>query len=210
MDNMAKYEELRPYTMREVRSEFLMNLYTTQTLLDKAEKRDGLSIAHTVLSAIDEGEPLFEIIPSTDNKDIAGVLHSLIYQTDEQLKEQEEAGVITPTQKIFINNIRKMAFLYDINKMTNSHKITHGILRLLDQGLNGVSFELKALGNEEDIEYYKSMQTNYYPVEGENIAGSLGEEYLRIVDACKTRTSALDQMLMVVPQEEQDTYRRHM
>lgn len=210
MDNMAKYEELRPYTMREVRSEFLMNLYTTQTLLDKAEKRDGLSIAHTVLSAIDEGEPLFEIIPSTDNKDIAGVLHSLIYQTDEQLKEQEEAGVITPTQKIFVNNIRKMAFLYDINKMTNSHKITYGILRLLDQGLNGVSFELKALGNEEDIEYYKSIHTNYYPVEGENIAGSLGEEYLRIVDACKTRTSALDQMLMVVPQEEQDPYRRHM
>ena len=64
--------------------------------------------------------------------------------------------------------------------------------------------------NEEDIEYYKSIHTNYYPVEGENIAGSLGEEYLRIVDACKTRTSALDQMLMVVPQEQQDPYRRHM
>lgn len=196
-------EQVRPYTMKEVRSEFLTTLYVTQEILDKQGKRDGFAIAHSVLDMIDQGQPLFEIIESTDNKDIAGVLHSLIMETDERLNSREKIGQITSLQKAFVNSIRLMAFMYNKNNMTDSHVLTAGILKLIDKGISGVNFQLKALGTEDDIEYFKSIGANYYPLEGENIAGDLVNEYQRIVEACRSKKSELENMLAVIPEETQ-------
>ena len=67
---MGNIDEVRAYTRQEVRGEFLTNLYATQSVLDKQQRRDGLSIAYTVLSTMDEGEPLFEVIGSDILDDI--------------------------------------------------------------------------------------------------------------------------------------------
>ncbi len=194
---MAYQEEVRAYTMKEVRGEFLTNLYVTQSVLDKREKRDGLDIAYVVLNTIDQGEPLFEIIPSTTDKDIAGILHSLILESDEQLRDREMNDKKLELEVSFAKEVRRLAKEYDSRGINNSHVLTTAILRLIDQGINGMTFALKALGNPEDIEYYKSMETNYYPEEGENIAGKLSYEYNRIVDACNTRKNELDTMFLV-------------
>lgn len=189
--------EVRAYTMPEVRGEFLTNLYVMQSTLDKQQKRDGLSIAYTVLSCMDEGEPLFEVIGSDILGDIGGELHSLILRTDEELKEIEKNYSFPLSQKVLVNAVRMLAFAYDQKGENNSHKLTADILRLFDQGIAGVTYEVKALGNPEDIEYYKERGLNYFPEEGENVAGKLAFEYNRIAEACKERTSEVDSMFLV-------------
>jgi hypothetical protein len=190
-------DEVRAYTRQEVRGEFLTNLYAIQSILDKQEKRDGLSIAYTVLSTMDEGEPLFEVIGSDVLEDIGGELHSLILSTEEELKEFEKTGKYHPSQRALVNAVRILAFAYDKKGENNSHKLTADILRLFDQGIGGMTYEVKAIGNPEDIEYYKSLETNYYPEQGENIAGKLAFNYNRIVEACKVRASEVDSMFLV-------------
>ena len=194
---MDSENKIRAYTMQEVRGEFLMNLYITQSILDKQQRRDGLSIAYTVLNIIDEGEPLFEIIGSDVLEDIGGVLHSLILMTDKELKQFEENHKYPTSQKALVNAVRILAYAYDQKGENNSHKLTSDILRLFDKGLSGMTYEVKAIGNSEDIEYYKSLETNYYPEKGENIAGKLAFHYNRIVEACKVRTSEVDSMFLV-------------
>ena len=53
------------------------------------------------------------------------------------------------------------------------------------------------MGNPEDIEYYKSLELNYYPEQGENIAGKLAHQYTRIVEACKQRNGEVNSMFLV-------------
>jgi hypothetical protein len=190
-------DEVRAYTRQEVRGEFLTNLYVTQSVLDKQQKQDGLSIAYTVLSTMDEGTPLFEIIGSDVLEDIGGELHSLILNTEEELKEFEKTGKYPPSQRALVNAVRILAFAYDKKGENNSHKLIADILRLFDQGIGGMTYEVKAIGNPEDIEYFKSLETNYYPEQGENIAGKLAFNYNRIVEACKVRTSEVDSMFLV-------------
>lgn len=194
---MERKNTIRSYTMKEVRGEFLTSLYSTQSVLDRQQKRDGLSIAYTVLSTMDEGEPLFEIIGSDVLEDIGGELHSLILKTDEELREFERTRKYPTSQKALVNAVRILAFAYDKKGENNSHKLTSDILRLFDHGLSGMTYEVKAIGNPEDIEYYKSLETNYYPEEGENIAGKLAFEYNRIVEACKIRYSEVNSMFLV-------------
>lgn len=194
---MGNIDEVRAYTRQEVRGEFLTNLYATQSVLDKQQRRDGLSIAYTVLSTMDEGEPLFEVIGSDVLDDIGGELHSLILKSEEELKEFEKTRKYPPSQKALVNAVRILAYAYDQKGENNSHKLTADILRLFDQGIGGMTYEVKAIGNPEDIEYYKSIETNYYPEKGENIAGKLAFHYNRIVEACKVRTSEVDSMFLV-------------
>lgn len=198
---MENTNEVRAYTMEEIRGEFLTSLYASQSVLDKQEKRDGLSIAYTVLSTIDEGEPLYEIIPTNHEEDIAGELHSLILRSDEELNTLQNNGKISDIQRHLIEAVKKASKKYDACGINNSHILTSEILRIIDHGVNGITFELKAIGNPEDIEYYKNMETNYYPEQGENIAGKLAVQYNRIVDACKTKTTELETMFLV-PQVE--------
>ena len=194
---METNNEVRAYTMREIRGEFLTSLYATQSVLDKQEKRDGLGVAYTVLSSIDEGEPLFEVIPTDLGEDIAGELHSLILRNDQELNELEQNRNLPKILRLLVDEIKKVASEYDRKNINNSHILTAEILKILDVGIAGTKFEVKAIGNPEDIEYYKSLETNYYPEEGENIAGKLTQEYIRIVDACKKRTNEIDSMFLV-------------
>ena len=146
---------------------------------------------------MDEGEPLFEVIGSDILDDIGGELHSLILRSEEELKEFEKTRKYPPSQKALVNAVRILAYAYDQKGENNSHKLTADILRLFDQGIGGMTYEVKAIGNPEDIEYYKSIETNYYPEKGENIAGKLAFHYNRIVEACKVRTSEVDSMFLV-------------
>ena len=193
MDN----NEVRAYTMEEVRGEFLTSLYVNQSILDKQKKCNGLDIAYLVFNKIDQGEPLFQIIPEYSSEDIAGVLHSLILSSSEQLEAFEKSGKYHPVQKAIVNKVQQLALEYDLSQTNNSHELIADILRIFDQGIYGVGLELKAMGNPEDIEYYKALELNYYPEQGENIAGKLALQYTRIVEACKQRNGEVNSMFLV-------------
>ena len=193
MDN----NEVRAYTREEVRGEFLTSLYVNQSILDKQKKCNGLDIAYLVFNKIDQGEPLFKIIPEYSSEDIAGVLHSLILSSSEQLEAFEKSGKYHPVQKAIVNKVKQLALEYDLSQTNNSHELIADILRIFDQGIYGVGLELKAMGNPEDIEYYKSLELNYYPEQGENIAGKLALQYTRIVEACKQRNGEVNSMFLV-------------
>lgn len=191
--------EVRAYTTPEIRGEFLTNLYVTQSILDKQQKQKGIDIAYTVLSSIDEGTPLFAVVASDINDDIAGELHSMILSSDEILNQFEQTGKYPKSQKALVDEVRRLASVYDMRDINDSHALISAILKLFDFGIKGHTYELKAIGHEEDIEYYTEMGSNYYPLEGENIAGNLAHQYERIVDACKERDrkKEIDSMFLV-------------
>lgn len=70
---------------------------------------------------------------------------------------------------------------YESRAKTSKEKLeglAFSILSALDGCAAAIpGFEVKAIGTEEDIEFYKKNEENYYPLEGEDIAGCLHEHF---------------------------------
>lgn len=81
----------------------------------------------------------------------------------------------------FLEHIRGLVDYWENESRAKTSKekldgLAFSILSMLD-GCSGdmPAFEVKAIGTEEDIEYFKSLDENYYPLEGEDISGYLHE-----------------------------------
>lgn len=174
-------EEIRAYTEEEIKIILLENMFNIINTLSKHKHQDGMDLAYYFISTLERGTPPFEINASTDGEDIAGNLHYYVLQNQENIQQLLRDKEITYTQLYFINRIQELANDYNYNQINNPHHLIAQLFSLIDDGIENIKFELKSLGNEEDIEEAIQDEENYYPLESKNIAGDLAKMYTNIV-----------------------------
>lgn len=85
----------------------------------------------------------------------------------------------------FLAHIHTLVDYWENESRTKTSKeklngLAFSILSMLD-GCSGEmpGFEVKAIGAKEDIEFFLQTGQDYYPLEGEDIAGSLHEKFYK-------------------------------
>ena len=88
-------------------------------------------------------------------------------------------------QEQFLESIRNLVDYWEMESRAKTSReklegLAFSVLTLLD-GEHGdmPAFEVKAIGTEEDIKYFKENDENYYPVDSEDIAGALHEGFYK-------------------------------
>ena len=77
----------------------------------------------------------------------------------------------------FLKRIKSLIESFNQGRIGKSENLILEILKVIDFGINGINFEMKAIGHLDDIDECIGEGENYYPLEGINIAGSLAERY---------------------------------
>ena len=86
-------------------------------------------------------------------------------------------------EEMFLEHVRDLVDYWEEERRAKTSRekldgLAFSMLVLLDGGSGGMpGYEVKAIGNEQDIEEHKEDGRNYYPLEGEDIAGALHEHY---------------------------------
>ena len=88
-------------------------------------------------------------------------------------------------QEKFLEHIRDLIDYWEEEaRAKTSREKLEGLAFSILTALDGCAaalpgFEVKAIGTEEDIEYFEEIDENYYPIDGEDIAGNLHELFYK-------------------------------
>lgn len=88
-------------------------------------------------------------------------------------------------QEQFLDHVRNLVDYWESESRTKTSReklegLAFSILSALDGSAAALpGFEVKAIGTEEDIEFFKENDENYYPIDGEDIAGNLHEKFYK-------------------------------
>lgn len=91
--------------------------------------------------------------------------------TEEEVREQ------------FLDHIKNMINYWENEDRAKTSReklegLAFSFLTMLDGCAGDMpAFEVKAIGSEENIAYFKENNENYYPINGDDIAGSLHEHF---------------------------------